>query len=178
MTVIAYTAGILASDSRASDGFQILSSNEKKLFRLANGAMVGTAGDCDWRAVEELLAKASPKRMPTKDELRATRTEFRGLMVFPKGEVFEIGVTQVDNAHDTQWEAYVYSVNEPFAAVGCGEGPARTAMRLGKTAVEAVRIAIAENAGCGGPVQSLRLADCRVPSRTKRGAGTKAGRRT
>lgn len=165
MTVIAYAKGVLASDSRATDGYKIFSDKVKKLFKLSNGGMVGTAGDCDCRDVLELLSKATPKKMPSKAELCETKTVFRGIVVFPKGEVFEVSIDERDDVLDDRWYAAVVEVAEKYHAVGCGEDDALVMMRNGATAVQAVKAAIAGNAGCGGAVQTMHLADLKGNAR-------------
>ncbi len=177
MTVIAYKNGVLASDSRATEGYRIFSDKVKKLYRLANGAMAGTAGDCDCRDVLDLLGKATPKKMPSKAELAETKTGFRGIVVFPKGDVFEVMIDIDESAPEDRWWAAVVEVGEKYHAVGCGEDSALTAMRLGKSAVEAVRCAIAENAGCGGAVQTMRLEDLKAPRKRANGSAGASKRR-
>jgi 20S proteasome alpha/beta subunit len=153
MTTIAYKDGVLASDSRATEGMTIISSNCKKVFRLSNGALYGGAGDCDDRDVLDLLAKSSPKKMPTRRELRDLLAEVSGILVFPNGQVFEITVE-----HDNGvWGAEVLEVVERVVAVGSGKRPALTAMKLGLTAVQAVKHAITEDTGSGGAIQVLRI---------------------
>jgi 20S proteasome alpha/beta subunit len=51
MTVVAYSAKhkIMASDSRSTDDDGMHMTNCRKIFRLKNGALLGTAGDSDDR---------------------------------------------------------------------------------------------------------------------------------
>lgn len=177
MTVIAYTKGVLASDSRATEGYKIFSDRVKKLFKLANGGMVGTAGDCDCRDVIELLGRATPKKMPSKHELCDTKTVFRGIVVFPKGEVFEVLIDERDDVSEDRWYAAVVEISEKYHAVGCGEDDALVAMRMGATAMQAVKTAIAGNAGCGGAVQTMKLEDLKAPRKRATGGAGAAKKR-
>ncbi len=114
----------------------------------------------------DLLGKATPKKMPTRQELRDLLAEVSGILVFPNGQVFEITVE-----HDCgAWSGEVLEIVERVAAVGSGKRPALTAMKLGYTAVQAVRHAMTEDAGSGGAVQTMRLDDLKVK---KRGRGCK-----
>lgn len=68
------------------------------------------------------------------------------LLVSPKGKVLHM-----DNG------GYFYHVEAPFHADGAGDGIARGAMAAGKSAVEAVKIAIENHAFCGGKIQVVKL---------------------
>lgn len=159
MTVIAYSAKhrILAADSRCSDEFSMHLTNCKKIFRLKNGALVGTAGDDDDRLVRAVLEKASPRRMPTRQQLADTRTTFVGLLVFPKGQVFVITIGVKEYSNTDEWDGCVSPISDDFVAVGHGQQYAYGALEAGKNPIEAVRITCRRDTTCALPVQHEKL---------------------
>lgn len=153
MTIIAYTKGILASDTKAVDEQnQVLKT--QKLFRLGNGSVIGTAGNADIRDMLAILDKASLSKLPTKLKLASHAALFKGLWLFPGGELFRVSVEAID----TRWEAEILPILDPWAAVGSGSAYALGAMVAGKTAVEAVRIACRLDNNCGMPSFHITLA--------------------
>jgi ATP-dependent protease HslVU (ClpYQ) peptidase subunit len=157
VTTIAYRDGVMACDSKASEG-HLFVTKYKKVERLSNGALWGSAGDCDTREVDKLLAKASPERMPTRAQLAKTSTSMHGLLVFPGGKVFGIYIYQVGE-HTDEWTAQVLEIVEPFCAVGSGGELALAAMAAGASAGDAVRIACKYDAYSGEPVHEHRLVE-------------------
>ena len=159
MTVIAYSAKhkILAADSRCSDEFSMHLTNCKKIFRLANRALVGTAGDDDDRTVRDLLGKATPRKMPTRQQLADTKTNFHGILIFPKGHVFviEVGVLQFGNSDE--WFGSVSPITDELVAVGHGQQYAYGAMEAGADPLKAVRITCKRDTTCALPVQWEKL---------------------
>lgn len=153
MTVIAYRAGILASDSRCSDEHSMHLTNCRKIFRLKNGALLGSAGDDDDRAVRELLAKASPGKMPSRQQLADTKTNFEGIMVFPKGQVFVITIGVTEYANSDEWFGSITQITDEFVAVGHGQQYAYGVMEHGGSAIEAVRCACKRDLTCALPLQ-------------------------
>jgi len=153
MTVVAYRAGILASDSRCSDEYDMHLTNCRKIFRLKNGALVGTAGDDDDREVRDLLAKASPGKMPTRQQLADTKTEFQGILVFPKAQVFVISISYLERGSGGEWSGSVSPITDEFVAVGSGQQYAYGVMEHGGTAIEAVRCACKRDLKCALPLQ-------------------------
>lgn len=155
MTVIAYSsrARIMAADSRSSDEHAMHLTNCRKIFRLKNGALLGTAGDSDDRDVRAILAKASPRKMPSREQLAATKTTFQAIMVFPKGHVFLIEIDWEDHANEGEWRASVDPVSDRFIAVGHGQQFAYGALEHGATSVDAVRVACKRDLTCALPVQ-------------------------
>lgn len=160
MTVIAYRSGIMACDSCWSYGDTQVASLIK-IRRLSSGALLGQAGDNDCRAVDALLDKVKdPKKLPSRDELARTLTDFQGLLAFPKGSVYVISIGAVDQAGWSQngdigvWPATSMG---GFAAVGSGAECALAAMDAGATAREAVQIACRRNLYCRGPVHVIKL---------------------
>ena len=157
MTVIAYSAKhkVLAADSRCSDDRSMHLTNCKKIFRLSNGALLGTAGDSDDRDVRNLLAKSSPKKLPTRAQLAELKMTFDGLLVFPKGQVFVVSIEF--EANEKGWSGAIDSITDNYVAVGHGAQFAYGALEAGKSPVDAVRIACRRDTTCALPVQWERL---------------------
>jgi ATP-dependent protease HslVU (ClpYQ) peptidase subunit len=158
MTVIAYSSKhrVLASDSQSNwDDEDMRIGNVRKIFRLKNGALLGTAGDGDDRLVRALLAKASPRKMPSRRQLAETKTDFEGIMVFPKGQVFLITIAY--SKDNSEWDGLVDYINDPVVACGHGKEFAYAAMDLGHTPQEAVRVTCKRDLTCALPVQWASL---------------------
>lgn len=152
MTVIAWDGKVLAADSRCSQN-DIHVTNCRKIFKLKNGALLGTAGDDDDRDVRSVLAKCSPRKMPSRQQLADTKTDFTGLLIFPKGHVFIISVEYTERENSGEWTACVSPVSDRMAAVGHGSDFAYGVMEHGGTAQEAVRAACKRDLTCALPVQ-------------------------
>lgn len=160
MTVIAYSSKhrILAADSRCSDATGMHLTNCQKVFRLRNGALLGTAGDSDDREVRELLAKATPRKMPSRTQLADLRAVFTGIVVFPKGQVFIVEIWHREFDTIGEWTASVDAIRDEIVAVGCGAQYAYGAMEVGADPIKAVRAACRRDTACALPVQWERLA--------------------
>jgi 20S proteasome alpha/beta subunit len=157
MTVIAYSAKhrVLAADSRCSDSKAMHLTNCKKVFRLKNKALLGTAGDSDDRDVRALLAKATPRKMPTREQLAALKCSFDGILVFPKGQVFVVSIEY--EADEKGWSGAVDPISDNFVAVGHGAQFAYGAMEAGADPVKAVRVACRRDTTCALPVQHEKV---------------------
>jgi len=163
MTVIAYRAGIMACDSCwSSYGTQTVSAI--KIIRLSSGALLGSAGDNDARAMYELLDKIKdPKRLPSRAELAATRIDYQGLIAFPKGGVYVVSTGRHDDAgyqpegSEDDYGIWPATTMGGYAAVGSGAEIALGAMDAGATAKEAVVIACRRNRYCALPVHVVKL---------------------
>jgi hypothetical protein len=156
MTVIAYSRKhrILAADSRCSDEWDMHLTNARKIYRLKNGALVGTAGDDDCRELLVLLSKATPRKMPGKQQLADTKTSFLGIMVFPKGQVFRVNIDFNERTSDgSEWEAQVCEITDEVIAVGHGQQFAYGILDAGGTPQDAVRGACKRDLSCALPVQ-------------------------
>lgn len=142
MTVVAYRNGVMASDSRVTDGTMIIPAGMRKLWRLADGSLLGGSGTT--YAIEAFARWAKRGRRGSPPEVSK---DANMLLVTPAGVVWEY-----DGAHPWQ-------MREPceYAAIGSGWRVAMTALWLGHTAVEAVHAAIALDSACGGDVQILHL---------------------
>jgi 20S proteasome alpha/beta subunit len=159
VTVIAYSSKhrILAADSRCSDASGMHLTNCRKVFRLRNGALLGTAGDSDDRDIREILARASPKKMPSRAALAETKNRFSGLLIFKKGQIFLIDVDHREHANQGEWAGSVDPILDEIVATGCGYQFAYGAMEVGASPVQAVRVACRRDTACALPVQWEKL---------------------
>ena len=158
MTVIAWDSKTLSSDSCVSTTSGYYVGQDRKIFRLKSGGMLGTAGDSDCRAVISLLDSIKDGNdIPSRAELESLRTQGEYLLVLPDKSAWTI-----DIYFDEDIKAFMASVNEvrsKFTAIGHGQDFARTAMSLGKTSAEAVKEACKWSLTCRLPVQSMKLED-------------------
>lgn len=159
MTVIAYSSKhkILAADSRCTDAHLMHYTNCKKIFRLKNGALLGTSGDSDDREVRALLEKATPRRMPSRQQLADLKMCFSGILVFPKGQVYAVEIDYIDHQSDGEWMGAVDMVTDEIVAVGHGAQFAYGAMEAGAGPIEAVRATCRRDTTCALPVQWERI---------------------
>lgn len=168
MTVIVYRAGVMACDSRwSSFGTQTVSA--VKIIRLASGALLGSAGDNDSRAMYELLDKVrDPRKLPTRTELAATKLDYEGLLALPKGGVYMISTGRHDDAgyplgedgaeaSEADYGIWQATTMGGYAACGSGADVALGAMDAGATAREAAIIACRRNVFCALPVHTIKL---------------------
>lgn len=149
----------MASDSKCTDDYGMFLTKIQKLYRLANKSVVGTAGDADSRELLDLLGRATLKRLPSRADLAATKTNFHGLWAFPNGTLFGIYIEPVDRVSEIQWSGELVEIVERWAAVGSGSGYAMGAMLAGKNASEAVGIACKLDSNCQMPIKSVVVKD-------------------
>lgn len=159
MTVIAYSAKhrILAADSRCSDSHSMHLTHCRKIFRLKNGALLGTAGDSDDRDVRTLLSKATPRRLPSRAELAALKTTFDGILVFPKGQVYVVSISWDEHESEGEWTGAVDPITDNIVAVGHGAQFAYGAMEAGADPRRAVQITCRRDTTCALPLQWEKL---------------------
>jgi 20S proteasome alpha/beta subunit len=160
MTVIAYSRKhrIMAADSRCSDEYSMHLTTTRKIYRLKNGALLGTAGDDDARLIVELLSKSTPRKLPSRQQLAETKTEFLGILVFPKGQVYVIDVRFQERFSDgSDWTGSVSQIEDDVVSVGHGQQYAYGALDLGHTPQEAVRVTCKRDTTCALPVQWEKL---------------------
>lgn len=159
MTVIAYSSKhrILAADSRCSDAYGMHLTSCQKIYRLANGALLGTSGDSDERDIRDLLCKSSPRKLPSRAQLAEMKCRFEGLLVFPKGQVYVVNVWHREHENEGEWAGAVDVIRDDIVAVGCGYQFAYGAMEVGATPIEAVRAACRRDTACALPVQWEKL---------------------
>lgn len=144
----------------SSNGTQTVSAI--KIIRLASGALLGSAGDNDARAMYAILDKVKdPKKLPTRAELAATKIEYEGLIAFPKGGVYMIASGRHDETgyptDDSDCGVWQAATMGGYAACGSGGDIALAAMDAGATAKEAVIIACRRNIFCRPPVHIMKL---------------------
>jgi hypothetical protein len=156
VTTVCYKAEIMASDSRCTDE-GIFATRTQKIWRLENRALLGGSGDADMRDVVALLGKCSPKRLPSRAELASTQTDFAGLLVFANGSIWFVDIGPIELGSMTQWTASLIECKERFAATGSGQQFALGAMAAGRSAKEAVEIAIRYDTASGPPVVEVPL---------------------
>lgn len=155
MTVIAYASKsrVMAADSRCSNGYLMHLTDCRKIFRLANGALLGSAGDSDDRAVRTLLDKATPRNLPTRDKLAECKTDFQGILVFPKGQIYIVFIGWEEHESSGEWTGGVVSVTDDIVAIGHGMEYAYGVLEHGGTPIEAVRCACKRDTTCALPIQ-------------------------
>jgi hypothetical protein len=143
MSVVAWDGKTLAADKRASLGTLIRTTT--KIFR-CHGALLAYAGEAVFG--EEMRAwymrGANPEDFPASNR---DKDDWAGLLVIRKGEPI------------TRYERTPYPLRfeDKHFAIGCGRDFALAAMYLGKTAAEAVAVAIALDSGCGNGIDTLEL---------------------
>ena len=154
MTVIAYSAKhrVMAADSRCTDNGGMHVTTCQKIFRLRNGALLGTSGESDDRDVRALLSRS---KLPTRAQLAELQCVFQGILVFPKGDVYKVNIWYRDN--EREWAGGVDEIRDPIVAAGCGADLAYGAMEFGATPQQAVELACRRHSLCAPPVQSEKL---------------------
>jgi ATP-dependent protease HslVU (ClpYQ) peptidase subunit len=144
VTVIAFDGKTLAADKQSTSSGMI--SRVTKIQRI-RGHLVGGSGDAP--AVNEhkdwFERGADPKEFPA--SLRADTFPSFLLVVTPDGRL----LTYENGPFPIQLEDKHY-------AIGSGRDYALAAMHLGRTAVEAVQVAIDLCDGCGCGIDTLELA--------------------
>jgi hypothetical protein len=136
MTTIAYTNGIMASDSSWVGNDEIQDTSLTKIVRLTSGALWGGAGDADDRELVALLQHVKkPAQLPTKRQLHELRMDGVGLIVFPNGDVWKIEIGEKPEG------CGVWPCNRGYAAVGSGAHLAIGYMGKGGSARDAVAFA-------------------------------------
>lgn len=139
MTTIAYKAGVLAGDTRVTSGKnQINPGHATKVFQLPDGSLLGVAGDvvdCQ-QLIDALMDQRAIPRLK--------RCE--AILVMTDGSIHSFEGSNSSAVEGTDYWA-------------CGSGwiPACVAMRCGKSAEEAVKIAMEFDASSGGEVRTVQL---------------------
>jgi hypothetical protein len=181
MTVIAYRNGIMASDSCwTSQGTQTVSMI--KIKRLSSGSLLGFSGDNDARAIEAILDKIKdPRKLPSRDELATSHVDFQGLLAFPRGGVYVISSSKIDQSgwvdnEDDEAGVWPAATMAGYAAVGSGGDFALAAMDAGASAKQAVEIACRRSIFCRLPVHTVALHENKLVRRSE-AAVDRRGRR-
>lgn len=156
MTTIAYTKGVMAGDTCMTSAGQRY-GRMQKVSRLKSGALYGHAGDADHRALVKFLHGVKETSLPSRDDLAKLHIDTNGLLVFPNGHIFSL-LAAFDKDEDA-WVAEVIRISRTYAAVGSGGDYALIAMRCGKDAREAVKIACEYDIHSHPPIQTKKLKD-------------------
>lgn len=149
MTTIAWDGRTMAADGRSTDDDEVvLTWRMRKIFR-AQGELVGLAGDvAAMQRVRAWMLGGCQGKRPDHSEVAilVVRPDRQALIAESGGELVEV---------DTP------------CAIGSGRHHAVTAMDCGKTAAEAVALAMKRDACTGGEITTLRLKEkpCRKPKR-------------
>lgn len=153
MTTIAWDGKTLASDSQSQVGSMIVSKNEQKIFPATskwsiNGhpvKAIAIAGDN--AATHEIINHLQEGLLF--DSEFSQITDFNLIAVVRDGFAFVVS----KNKGDTR--AYIFDVFEEFA-IGSGDVYAMAAMKSGKTAAEAIVVAMSLDVYSGGEVHSFQ----------------------
>jgi len=157
MTTIAYKDGVMACDSAWSSEDGTLITRRNKIVRLKSGGLIGSAGDDDSRAVEALFEKVrTPAGLPTRKQLLELQIDYVGIVVLPKGRIYHVTIDPPPGDHE-YWSGGLFEIGESYHAVGSGAVHAITAMECGKSARDAVNLAIRRDNNCRPPVHSFSL---------------------
>lgn len=158
MTCIAWDGKVLAADSLESNG-EFFARKCKKLYRLKSGGMLGESGMSDNRAIIALFDNIKDENdMPTRAELEATKAEGAYIVVLPDKTVFEVSIEFLKEEGQRFVGQVMKHTHGPLA-VGHGSDFAKAAMTVGKSSVEAVKVACKWSLYCAGPVQTIKLED-------------------
>jgi len=144
MTTIAVRDGVMAADTRANQSGRLATA--QKLFR-ANGAVIGITGYwvdgkifVDWYVAG--ADRANPPDWRTQGD---EKVEFEALVLTKEGIDWWSYTLVPDRVLDNYW------------SIGSGSLAALAAMQCGRTASEAVFIAMQVDAATGGDVETMRV---------------------
>lgn len=137
MTTIAVRDGVMAADTQSTGSFH---QRVKKIARLPDGSLVGTAGNTDecQKAIEWLRSDGSTARPKIPGAYL--------IFLRPNGSIWLAEGT---------FEPF--RILGKFSAIGSGGAIAMGAMEAGATAAEAVRIASRHDGNTSGPFNTLAL---------------------
>lgn len=147
MSVIAWDGKTLAADKRATLGSLIRTTT--KIFRHGD-ALLAYAGDQSFGEQIKAwwIAGADPEKFPASQR---DKDDWAGLLVIRPRADPGLRIARYERTpHPLFFE------DETFA-IGCGRDFAMAAMYVGKTAREAVEVAIALDSGCGNGIDTLTL---------------------
>jgi ATP-dependent protease HslVU (ClpYQ) peptidase subunit len=137
MTTIAYRDGILAGDTRVTEGRLVHPEKARKVHRLRNGCLFGAAGTSSSIAIL--------KRALARNEKQPKAPDVDALCIMPNGDIL-------------YWCGKVWEkIDAPFVAIGSGKKFAYGALQVGATAREAVRAACKLEKHTGGPIHTVKL---------------------
>lgn len=146
MTTIAYRNGIMASDSRAYSGDKHPIGEKQKIFQFPDGTLVGASssvvGEPD-AFIRWLMSLG--KDADYRSAVSPRKFLVASILVRPDGSGF----------YWDDGENFTGPLENEFYAVGSGEQSAYAAMLCGKSAAEAIEIAIMVDPWTGGRVRTL-----------------------
>lgn len=153
MTTIAFDGKTLAADTQSNMGSIVVSNREQKIFSqdgwTVNGRKVlaaGTAGDC---GIEEELFNVMTVGLDFMSDF-SPQIEFHALLVVGEDESYFV-------MKDREATRAMIMLQRGKFAIGSGDVVAITAMHLGKTAEEAVQVAIELDTRTGGVVETVGI---------------------
>lgn len=148
MTTIAFSKDTLAADTKLSsdDAYWANCTKIKKV----KGWLIGAAGG--WDLTEAFMSRFDPSFIKMKSvlplpQLAEKDPDFEALMISPEGKVYYTEAGGVVGVVKTKG----------FLAIGSGAKVAMTAMEMGATAVEAIKMAMKYDIYTGGRVQKVKL---------------------
>ena len=151
MTVIAYRDGIMAADSLATAGdriaghcrkvFKVMTPRGPEVFGVAGGALYTPL-------LRAYLEGKAPIPMPNEVERGKPQTDRSGYAAIVVGAA---GIRILEDGCEE------LAPDAPYYALGCGAKFAQGALAAGKSAEDAVKIAIECSPWCGGPVQAEKV---------------------
>lgn len=156
MTTIAWDGVVLASDTQSTTGDILCSLKEKKIFQPKENEMwningekiqaFGAAGDCgcETAIIEHLVTGMNYK------------SDFPEVMSFSAIAIVGKNISYLIFKEKDKKTASI-SLHRDFFSVGSGSVIARTAMSLGRNAIEAVKVAIDMDVYSGGGVNPYRI---------------------
>ncbi len=150
MTTIAYKNGLIAADTKASNG-GVWSANRTKIARNTKGDLIGCSGEVQWCANLLIWFIGGEKgKMP---------------ILLPKGDGHPAtGLIIRAKERNIAWEFYSDGALPPFSlavgpaggfALGSGQDHAYGAMVVGADAIAAVKAGILLDSGSGGDIHAL-----------------------
>lgn len=146
MTTIAWDGFNLVTDSIVTNGDHVF-GKIKKIHKIKNGSWFAAAGPVDF--VYAVIEWLNGGEKPIKNE----NENFIGILISTDEDGYAI-------SHEISNQLRMWPACIPWAA-GTGESFALTAMRCGKGAVEAVRIACEMDVYSGGEIQIMSDFDTR-----------------
>ncbi|MFP9529109.1 hypothetical protein [Pectobacterium brasiliense] len=157
MTTIAWDGRTLAADSQSNLNGAVCSLKEQKIFKPFSGEewkvygetvlAIGVSGDCG--AECELIDALSGAGLDYKTQFQPS-FDFAALLIVSAERVYVV-------AKDEDKTAPAISPQFGAYAIGSGAMIARTAMHLGKRAIEAVQTAIEMDLYTGGDISSFSV---------------------
>lgn len=142
MTTITARDGVMAGDSRITDGDDndtgfVVSGSERKIFRLRDGRLFGGSGDSEEIDILKLSLK--------KNHFTPHLSHVNGIVIFPDKTTF-------------LYQGKLWTkIREPFYAIGSGAGYAMAAMYAGADAIEACKIGAMMDPFSGGRIRHLKI---------------------